>query len=58
MLALALVLLTAAAVFATVTYYTVWVAFSPRPLAQSMLQHSNCYEPPSKKEHCRIISHH
>ena len=27
MLALALVLLTAAAVFATVTYYTVWVAF-------------------------------
>ena len=36
MLALVLVLLSAAAVFASVTYYTVWVAFSHLPLPQPM----------------------
>ena len=41
MLALALVLLSAAAVFASVTYYTVWVAFSHLPLPQPMKAPAN-----------------
>ena len=41
MLALALVLLSAAAVFASVTYYTVWVAFSHLPLRQPMKAPAN-----------------